>query len=60
MAPQLLDTQEGVAKERGLHAFATTTRHPTKAKDSRNLIDYSKTIGRALERLNLSIGEQEA
>ena len=55
MAPQLLDTQEGAAKEGGPHAFAATTRHPTKTKDSRNLIDYSKTIGRALERLNTSL-----
>ena len=60
MAPQLPGAQEGAAKEGGANAPVVTTRHPTKAKGPRNLIEYSKTIGKALERLNLSIGEREA
>ena len=63
MSSLLLSSQEGAEGAGGPRASRdalSRTRHPTGKPSSKSLKDYAVTIGKALERLNLSIAEQEA
>jgi hypothetical protein len=51
---------EGAGGSRATRSAPSGTRHPTGEPSPKSLKDYAIIIGKALERLNLSVAEQEA